>query len=233
MVENVATEQDSFASPNLEIILASGSPRRQQFLRDLGLAFTVTTADIDETPLPDEAPVDLVQRLAESKARAVVEKLPRSHKQRILIAADTIVAHENKLLGKPADEEEAVATLERLRGQVHQVISCFTILHLNDKKQIVDEKTVVNSSNLHMRDYNSDEIAAYVATGDPLDKAGSYAIQHPTFAPGEKLEGCISSVMGLPLADLVSSLNEFGLNIQKTIPPLCEGYAGFVCCQRN
>lgn len=232
MAENVATEQEGCASPHLEIVLASGSPRRQQFLHDLELSFKVITADIDETPKRGEAPVELVKRLSTAKAYAVVRKLPLIQSMRLLIAADTIVANDGQLLGKPLDHEDAIATLRRLRNKIHQVISSFTVLHLDEELQIIGEKTVVNTSNLHMRNYTDEEIATYVATGDPLDKAGAYAIQHPTFAPGEMLDGCISSVMGLPLADLAATLNEFGIRVKKPIPPLCEGYAGFSCCQK-
>lgn len=232
MGENVATGMATSASTNLDIVLASGSPRRQQFLGDLGLDFTVTTADIDETPLPNESPVELVRRLAESKAEAVIQKLPDSKRPRLLIAADTIVALGDELLGKPVDAEDAMTTLGRLRNRAHQVISCFSMVHIDASKAVVAQKTVVNSSDLHMRSYTDQEIATYVATGDPLDKAGSYAIQHPNFAPGEKLDGCISSVMGLPLADLVASFAEFGVTIHAELPTLCEQHAGFPCCQR-
>ena len=122
--------------------------------------------------------------------------------------------------------------LARLRNRVHQVISCFTIVHLDESKNILAQKTVVNSSDLLMRDYRDAEIADCVASGDPMDKAGSYAIQHPEFAPGAKLDGCISSVMGLPLADLVGCLGEFGIHLKIALPVLCEKHAGFPCCQR-
>ncbi|MEM7539162.1 MAG: Maf family protein [Chloroflexota bacterium] len=220
------------ASPQL--ILASGSPRRQQFLRDLGLIFDVIVTDIDESVLPDETPTELTSRLAQSKAQAVANKLDSGldpeHAPAIIIAADTVVADGDEILGKPVDVTEAERMLTQLRGRVHEVHSGVSVLYTETDSQ----QTRVNTTSVWMRDYNDEELTAYIASGDPMDKAGAYAIQHPTFAPAERVEGCISGVIGLPLGDLRELLIAV-VPIFDSIPslvPVCEHYTGFDCCQR-
>lgn len=211
------------------LILASQSPRRQQFLRDLGLVFVIMAADIDETPRPGETPVALARRLAEEKARAVAGSLPADAPPALIIAADTVVAVGDRVLGKPADAADATAMLARLRGRSHRVHSGVSVLSTADGRQ----STRVNSTRVTMRAYTDAEIAAYVASGDPLDKAGAYAIQHPAFAPVARLEGCLSGVMGLPLGDLRDLLATFGVEIDRPLAPVCEQYSDrFGCCLR-
>ena len=173
------------------IILASGSPRRQQFLRELGLVFEVVVADIDETPAPDELPDALAYRLAGQKAAAVAARLPQPSTA-LIIAADTVVAQGNQLLGKPTNESEAAAMLQQLCNRPHYVHSSVCVLDSGSDQMLIR----VNSTEVWMRNYDDDELAAYVASGDPLDKAGAYAIQHPDFAPVRALNGCISGVIG-------------------------------------
>lgn len=209
------------------IILASGSPRRQQFLRDLGLPFQIITADIDETPHPNEEPLTLVQRLAESKARVVAAKCQSS----LIIAADTMVALDKQLLGKPTDEAHAQQLLTQLRGRTHHVHSALSIILTDIAGTVIRQTTKINSSTIYMRNYSDAEMAEYIASGDPLDKAGAYAIQHPTFAPAAELDGCISSVMGIALVELVAMLAEFGVEVQQEIRPICEAHTSFLCCQ--
>ncbi|MCB0120876.1 MAG: septum formation protein Maf [Caldilineaceae bacterium] len=208
------------------IILASGSPRRQQFLRELSLDFQVIVADIDETPHDDEAPEALARRLAESKAAAVATRLPPSTAA-LIIAADTVVAQAGTLLGKPADSAEATAVLQQLRNRPHQVHSSVCLLETGSKRTL----TRVNSTEVQMRDYSDADVAAYVASGDPFDKAGAYAIQHPAFAPVCAVQGCISGVIGLPLADLREMLAAFGITVRATIPTICRQHTIFGCCQ--
>lgn len=210
-----------------QIILASGSPRRQQLLRDLGLVFQIITADIDETPHPDEDPIVLVRRLAESKAQAVAQKCSTS----LIIAADTMVALENELLGKPTDEAHARQLLTQLRDRTHQVHSALSMVLLDSNGTVTKQATRINTSTIYMRNYSNAEIEEYIASGDPLDKAGAYAIQHPTFAPAAKLDGCISGVMGVALVDLIAMLADFGVEVQQEIRPICEAHASFPCCQ--
>lgn len=215
-----------------QIVLASGSPRRQQFLRELGLPHQIVVADIDETPLPGEAPVALAHRLAKAKAAAVASRLraaePSSKANKLIIAADTVVALGDELLGKPVDAHEATSMLRTLRSQTHDVHSSVCLWATADGRHV----TRVNSTAAEMRDYSDAEIATYVATGDPLDKAGAYAIQHPDFAPVCALTGCISGVIGLPLADLRDLLAEMGVVVTADLVSICESHTSFACCQR-
>lgn len=212
-----------------QLILASGSPRRQQFLRELGFAFSVRVADIDETPQPDEAPIALARRLAESKAQAVASRLETTGDSYVIIAADTVVALDNQLLGKPADASEATQMLTTLCDREHTVHTSVSVLSWPSGQQ----QTCVNSTQVQMRAYGDAEIAAYIATGDPLDKAGAYAIQHPEFAPVCAMHGCLSGVIGLPLADLRTLLKNADIDIATALPPICHRQANFLCCQGN
>ena len=210
-----------------QLILASGSPRRQQFLRDLELAFHVRVADIDETPQPDEAPIALARRLAETKARAVATRLETNGGPYVIIAADTVVALGNQLLGKPADANEATHILTTLRDREHAVHTSISVLSWPSGRQ----QSYVNTTQVQMRPYSDAEIAAYIATGDPLDKAGAYAIQHPEFAPVCAMRGCLSGVIGLPLGDLRTLLKNANIDITAALPPICHRQANFLCCQ--
>lgn len=212
-----------------QLILASASQRRQQFLRDLGLAYTVHVADIDETPLPNEDPAAMTQRLAEAKAEAVAWRLQAAAHEQIIIASDTTVALENTIYGKPVDEEDAAHMLRALRNRTHSVISAVAVLRLPDRWR----ETRVNTAAVTMRDYTDAEIAAYVASGDPLDKAGAYGIQSPGFAPACTLDGCYAGVMGLPLADLGALLALLGVNIPHDPAKVCEAINPFPCCARR
>ncbi|MEZ4732163.1 MAG: Maf family protein [Caldilineaceae bacterium] len=210
-----------------QLILASGSPRRQQFLRELGLPFVVQVADIDETPAAAEAPIDLALRLASSKAQAVAARLATSKNDYIIVAADTVVALDNQLLGKPADAAEAIQMLTVLCDRTHEVHTSISVLCWPNGEQ----QTWVNTTQVQMRNYSDAEIAAYVATGDPLDKAGAYAIQHPDFAPVCALQGCMSGVIGLPLGDLRALLANVGIELTAAVVPVCCRQTHFPCCQ--
>lgn len=212
-----------------ELVLASASPRRQQFLRDLGLSYTLVVAPVDENPRPGEAPVALAYRLAEAKARAAAARLPQDGRPRLVIAADTVVALGDLLLGKPVDAAEATTMLAQLRDRVHEVHSGVSVLDPLHKVQ----RTRVNTTAVRMRAYTDAEIVAYVATGDPLDKAGAYAIQHRQFAPVAAVNGCISGVIGLPLADLRDLLAEFGVTTPRTVLDACQPHTDFPCCQER
>ena len=214
------------ARPNMphDLILASSSPRRQELLRRLGVIFEVATADIDESQRPGEPPTALVQRLAREKALAVAVRFPG----RAVLGADTIVVLDGEVLGKPASEDEATTMLRRLRGRPHAVWSA-----LYAWNPMLDRvATALNQSVVTMRPYGDDEIAAYVASGDPLDKAGAYAIQHPGFAPVEKISGCYSGVMGFPLGDVAQALRTIGVDIPGQASTACQPQLGR-CCQIN
>lgn len=194
------------------LVLASASPRRRAALGYLGVRPTVRTASIDETPLPGERPEATARRLAEAKARAVAEA------RDWVIAADTLViGPHGEALGKPATPAAARATLERLRGRRHQVVTAQAVGR-GDRLAIDVLATLVT-----MREYTDAEIAAYVASGDPFDKAGSYAIQHPGFRPVQTITGCYLNVVGLPICRTGRMLREAGypLPLRLLQPPWC------------
>jgi len=163
-----------------------------------------------------------VLRLAEGKARAVAAQVPADS---LVIAADTTVADGPDILGKPEDEQQAVEMLTRLRGHLHQVYTAVAILRAADGMLLLD----VCVTDVPMRDYSQAEIAAYVATGDPLDKAGAYAIQHDGFHPVEHLEGCYANVVGLPLCHLVRLLRRLGMEPQADVPAACQAALKYEC----
>lgn len=186
----------------MKLILASQSPRRRELLGKTGLDFVVQAADIDETMDPAVSPYDEVARLSREKAQAV----PRE-KGDIVIAADTIVVCDGQRLGKPRDEGEAVRMLTMLSGRDHQVMTGLTVLG--------DEKTVTCTevTDIHFRALAPEEIRAYVATGEPMDKAGAYGIQGGAALFVSHLNGDYYNVMGLPVCRLTTTLRDFGLTI--------------------
>lgn len=216
---------------NPSIILASSSPRRQQFFHELGIPFRVIVADIDESPLSNESPVDLVRRLAQAKALAVAAHI-QDTTPHVMVAADTTVALGSTILGKPTDAADAVAMLTLLRDRAHEVHSAVSVVQTLADGQVVMQKTVVNSTEVVMRAYTDDEMAVYVASGDPLDKAGAYAIQNSAFAPVASINGCVASVVGLPLGTLRDLLRDCGIELSAKVAPVCERQANFPCCQR-
>jgi len=195
--------------PSPPLLLASASPRRCELLARLGLSFNVVPADVDETPLPGETPAELARRLAASKAAAVLADRPSA----IVLAADTVVSHEGQALGKPVDAADAVRLLQGLRGRGHEVITAVCLARSGHPPLTAASRTAV-----WMRSYTDAEIAAYVATGDPFDKAGAYAIQHPQFRPVARLVGSYTNVVGLPLSLVAPLLRAAGLTPRPTEP---------------
>lgn len=204
------------------ILLASASPRRQQMLAWTGWTFEVQPADVDESLLPGEAPAAYVSRLAESKARAVE---PFGVIAQVVLAADTTVADDFGLLGKPATPDEALEMLRRLRGRSHRVFTAITVSQPGKRRRVSD----LCVSQVPMRAYSDAEMEAYVASGDPLDKAGAYAIQHAGFHPVENFRGCFASVMGLPLCHLARSMAKLGLTPPVDIPAVCQQNLRYDC----
>ncbi len=178
------------------LILASNSPRRRQLLALTGLPFVVSAADVDESTRSNESPANYVLRLAETKARAI-----QADADQIILAADTTVVDGSDILGKPKDDAEAVAMLRRLRGHAHQVYTGVALLRFRDGLLLRD----LCVTDVPMRDYSEEEIHVYVGTGDPLDKAGAYAIQHPDFHPVASMDRCFASVMGLAISRLAAN----------------------------
>ena len=186
------------------LILASQSPRRRSLLAMLGLDFAVDTADIDETMDPTLPPETEVARLSEAKARAVEQKHPGD----LILTADTIVVVDGCVLGKPRDAEEAMAFLRRLSGRRHRVVThvCVGTTHEN-------ARVLASSSDVYVRELTEDEMARYVATGEPFDKAGGYGIQGlgGLFIP--RIDGSFTSVMGLPVVETAALLAPFGISL--------------------
>jgi len=187
-----------------------------------GWTFAIRPADVDESRLAGEAPAAYVLRLAEEKARACAES---AQANQILVGADTAVVDGDEILGKPEDKAEAAKMLRQLRGRIHQVYTGLAILRVADGKLVTD----LCATNVPMRNYSNEEIGTYVATGDPLDKAGAYAIQHAAFHPVEHLAGCYASVMGLPLCHLTRSLGKLDLTPGTDISAECQAALSYDC----
>jgi len=198
----------------IQLRLASNSPRRRELLALTGWQFDVLPADIDETPRPAEHPYEYVLRLARSKAQACAALQPIDPVHGLILAADTTVADGDDLLGKPASHDEAVSMLTRLRGRTHQVYTAVAVLDGPGRME-----SAVCRSDVPMRAYTADEMEAYIATGDPFDKAGGYAIQNRQFHPVENFQGCFCNVMGLPLCTLKQLMQAFGHETPLRVPP--------------
>lgn len=192
-----------------KLILASSSPRRRELIKVFNIPFSVFDPEVDE--LLGEAEPEALIQLAIRKARTF-------HGEGVVMAADTAVVFENKLLGKPGNEEAAFEMLLALRGRTHLVITAVAAV-LGDKVCSTYCSTLVS-----MRDYTEDEAWAYVASGSPMDKAGGYAIQDRDFSPVASYEGCYLNVVGLPLCTLVGVIRELGFCIDNfNRPQECQG----------
>lgn len=203
-----------------DVILASNSPRRKELLALFDFPFTVVPADVDEHRRLGEPPVDYVRRLAREKAQAVA-----AIRKGLILAADTIVVDGDELLGKPIDDDDARRMLRQLRGRVHQVYTGIALIDTLTDQDFSD----VCQTDVSMRTYAEAEMEAYIATGDPRDKAGAYAIQHPEFHPVNRLSGCYASVMGLPLCCLVKGFRHFGLEAPLDLPARCQALLDYEC----
>jgi nucleoside triphosphate pyrophosphatase len=223
------------------LVLASNSPRRRQLLALGGWDFVLLAAPVNERVLPGEAPGEYVLRLAQAKARAAqalletqaaagrsaaTEMIPA-----VIVAADTAVVDlladlseagiagpGQAILGKPIDAIEAEAMLRRLRGHTHQVYTGLAALRTGDDQLLSD----VVVTDVPMRNYSDEEMHAYIASGDPLDKAGAYGIQHPGFRPVQNLQGCYANVMGLPLCHLARLLGSLGVYPINEVALACQ-----------
>ena len=212
----------------LRLLLASQSPRRRDLVSLLGIPFDVTTSEVPELPAPAEPPAALVARLSQAKASDAAAKLaetPAVDHIIVVLGCDTVVSLDGHVLGKPSDAVEAVHTLQELRGRPHVVYTALTLLHPGTGSPLTD----VAATTVHMRDYADDEVAAYVAEGNPLDKAGAYAIQHPTFRPAAGWDGCYANVVGLPLCHVARCLGEWGHRLSVDLPAVCQAHLGQPC----
>jgi MAF protein len=223
------------------LILASNSPRRKQLLALGKWDFYVLSAPVDERPQPGESPEDYVCRLAKSKADSILNLIDRSVLEDcVIVAADTAVVDRlsggnitgtknepvhYEIMGKPSDEAEAERMLRQLRGRVHKVLTGLQIQRPRDGFSLTD----INITDVPMRVYTDQEISDYISSGDPLDKAGAYAIQNGDFRPVDKLSGCYANVMGLPLCHLTRMLAHFDVCPGTDVARSCQQALSISC----
>ena len=187
------------------VILASSSPRRRDLLQQIGLDFAVMPADVDERLVPDEAPEEYALRVALDKARASSSLTSKG----IFVGADTIVVLQETILGKPADAKEAARMLALLSGKMHRVITGLAVIDVSTAKQ----QTAIAVTRVWFRELSPAMIASYVASGEPLDKAGAYGIQGRGALFVERIDGCYFNVVGMPLVLLADLLKKNGVTI--------------------
>jgi septum formation protein len=187
----------------LKLILASTSPRRAEILHNAGFTFSVISSAVDETPFPDESARDHVARLAAAKAELVAA---RAIGPAIVLAADTVVALDDRILGKPHSEENARHMLHTLSGRTHSVLTGVVLIRLPDAERVA----LVESTLVHFAQLSDEEISRYLATEEPHDKAGAYAIQGYAGRYIPRIEGCYFNVVGLPLARVREALTTLG-----------------------
>lgn len=201
-----------------KILLASASPRRKELLKQIGLEFTVEPSNYEQSINSKAEPCDYQENinfssepheLARSLSREKARLVAQNHENALVIAADTFILFKGKIIGKPATEIEARGMLQRINGEQHSVITGLTIIDTGSNKTV--SKSV--ETKVYIRKLTSDEIDAYVKTGEPLDKAGAYAIQGLGSVIVERIEGDYFNVVGLPLSTLADSLKEFGVHI--------------------
>ena len=189
------------------LVLASGSPRRRELLAGLGLSFAVRPPEVDETPLPGEAPEVFVRRLARAKAAASEGGTPPADE--LVLAADTVVLLDGQLLGKPRDAAAAARMLRQIAGREHQVLTGVALRETASGRFAAGlERTAVRMAAL-----SEEQVAWYVATGEPLDKAGSYAVQGLGALLVEEVRGNYTNVVGLPLPLLARLFEELGYDL--------------------
>ncbi len=188
------------------LVLASASPRRQELLRDAGLSFAIEPANIDETPRAGESPRDCAERLAREKALAVCAIRPQDS----VLGADTIVVVDETILGKPIDADDAFRMLRLLSGRVHRVITGVSLVRPVVSGQEPVVRVASETTLVTMSEISDEEIRAYVTTGEPMDKAGAYAIQGMASRWVPRIEGDYSNVVGLPVALVYRMLRDRG-----------------------
>ncbi len=215
--QNTDTTKTSMFS---QLLLASQSPRRREMVTWLNLPVQTTRTEVDESGQSAESPVEMARRLAELKALTV-----QGNCGDWILAADTVVDFAGTALGKPQTPQEAQIMLKMLRGHAHFVHTGIT-LRIQDSDQKISRSV---TTQVWMRSYSDVEIEAYVAGGDPMDKAGAYAIQHTGFAPVERLDWCYANVVGLPLCAVAALLESQGVKLQVAVPQLCWEHFNYHC----
>lgn len=203
----------------MKLILASGSERRSNLLAWLGIPFAVVVSEFDENSIKDTKPAELVKKLALEKAKAVVKNLDSG----LVIGADTVVAIDGQVIGKPADEDGAVRILKKLSGKTHAVFTGVAVVDSKSGSIVLDfEKTEVT-----FRKLSDKEIRDYVATGEPLDKGGAYAIQMGAKDFVAKVKGSYTNVVGLPLVKLARLLRKMGISIDNDVAKVVFEKTGY------
>lgn len=210
----------------VEILLASQSPRRRELIFLLGYPVNTLAADADEESVMTPDPAQNVVDTAVLKTTIIMAHYtPPARSRTLLIAADTTVALDGEMLNKPRDAADARRMLRALRGRAHEVHTGYVIRDMLAEKEVRGVHTAV----VTMRSYTDTDIDAYVATGDPLDKAGAYAIQHPGFRPVCQLDGCFLSVVGLPVCDLIQALGAWGMPWQGEVTAVARAHNHHPC----
>jgi len=209
-----------------EFILASKSPRRKTLLRNLIDPFIVVNSDVDEREIPGENPDEFVVRLAKEKAlKGGAGVLTNSLENAFVLGADTIVVDGTEILGKPQDQMDAARILEQLRDKTHRVLSGIALYNLSTR----EIQTRLVCTEVVMREYTDDEIRDYIASGDPMDKAGAYGIQNRDFNPAPEFLGCFANVMGLPLCHLTLLMKEMGIETNHRVADRCQDSIDYQC----
>ena len=203
-----------------KLILASGSPRRNELLGLLGVPFTKRPAEINERKRESESPREYVERMASEKGSAHV-----IGKDEIVLSADTIVELDGLVIGKPADEHDAWRILKLLRGETHHVFTALS-LHLDEGNSVLSD---ISQTLVTMREYSDSEIKDYISREEYADKAGGYAIQDPLFHPVREIRGCYSNVMGLPLCHMFRLFKQAGISLDVEIAGVCQRYNDITC----
>ncbi len=209
---------------NVKIYLASASPRRQQMLSWIFQEFESVPSDIDETPRPGEAPVPYCQRMALGKAMLCAASISDNA---FVIGSDTTVYINHRILGKPKDEDEAVEMLKTLNGKEHLVCTAVALAQRRNE-EILFRHTICETV-VRFREMDRYEILDYVASGDPMGKAGAYAIQNRDFHPVESIRGCYAAVMGLPLCHVGVLFHHFGCDTFPQIRSACAAGTKYPC----
>ena len=197
----------------IPLVLASGSPRRRELLSEAGVVWEAMPADIDESVLPGESPRDMALRLAEQKARVVAGRISRGTRRHVL-GADTTVVLDGEIIGKPADPEDALSLLRRLTGRTHTVVTAVAIVDTDHPAPF----TFALESRVSMREASERELRDYVATGEPLDKAGAYAIQGQGAWLVTHFEGSRTNIIGLPVEETLEMLERAGYPLPSAAP---------------
>ncbi|WP_195576359.1 Maf family protein [Paenibacillus sp. 1001270B_150601_E10] len=189
------------------LVLASSSPRRQELIHRLGLPVEIETSDVEERVEADWTPAQTVEQLARKKAEAVVAERQTRQVQGLVIGADTIVALEEQILGKPTDETDALRMLKMLQGRAHDVYTGIACMDMNSGNVLVRHRR----TRVWMRQRTDEQLLSYIATGEPLDKAGAYGIQGRGSTLVERIDGCYFNVVGLSVSLLAEMLESFGI----------------------